>query len=534
MQSAKQLHSNAMMVDPVYWSTTNKLELQGGPFKLKGHEYQHMIFTETARRQCTKKGAQLGFSEAGVIKTLHGMIYNKYPVGVLYLFPTGNDVTDFSKGRFQPLIDDNRFIKEHVINTDAANIKRIRKAMLYLRGARASKKIQGTKKSSVKLKGIPVDRIVFDECDEMEEVMITLALQRLAHSNVGEEYYLSTPSIPNYGIDKMYDESDQRLWMIRCEHCSTETCLEMEFPKCIDREESGRWFRACKKCGKEIFPKDGRWEAQYPLRSKDLVGWWVSQLNSLYVDPGVILNEYNNPPDGDPSEVYNSRLGMAYIPSENRLTTADIFMCCGQDKMAYEHYGPCAMGVDVGKVLHVVVGCRTSTDRLKVVYITRVDKFEDLHEVAKRFNVKSAVFDILPETRKCREFQEAAPFQVSLCQYMENPTQESWTHDGLVKTYRTEICDKSHQQILLPGHLELPARNEEVNQFAREASNLVKLLDTNEETGKKTYRYKNTGADHYRHALNYFLLAATRIGIAERSIINKLKKTVVRDGFMTI
>ena len=180
--------------------------------------------------------------------------------------------------------------------------------MLYLRGARATGKIEGIKKTSSSLKGIPVDRIVFDEVDEMDPAMIDLALERLSHSKVKEEAYLSTPSIPDFGIDKLYNEADQRVWMISCEHCGAETCLELEFPSCLLELPTGQVIRACKKCQKEIFPRNGHWVAQYPQRSKDLVGWWISQLNSAYVDPGKILKAFRDPPNRNLAEVITPSL----------------------------------------------------------------------------------------------------------------------------------------------------------------------------------------------------------------------------------
>jgi hypothetical protein len=45
----------------------------------------------------------------------------------------------------------------------------------------------------------------------MESAMIDLALERMAHSTVKEEAYLSTPSIPDFGIDRLYNQSDQRI-----------------------------------------------------------------------------------------------------------------------------------------------------------------------------------------------------------------------------------------------------------------------------------------------------------------------------------
>ena len=430
-----------------------KIQLGAGPFQIEGHEYQIPMLQDEAVCQVYKKGAQMGLSEANILKSMHGLISGRYPQGVLYLFPTVNDVTDFSKGRFSPLLDDNPEISDLVKNTDSVNVKRIRKSMLYLRGARATGKIEGVKKTSSSLKGIPVDRIVFDEVDEMDSAMIDLALERLSHSKVKEEAYLSTPSIPDFGIDKLYNQSDQRIWMIRCEHCGGETCLELEFPNCLLELPTGQVIRACKKCQKEIFPQNGHWVAQYPQRSKDLVGWWISQLNSVYVNPGKILKAFRDPPNRNLAEVYNSKLGMAYISADNRLTVNDVYSCCGQDAMAMNHRGPCGMGVDVGSLLNVVVGFKPKDKVLQVCYTARVSSFNDVHDIAKRFNVKFAVIDMEPELRKAREFQAGEPYPVFLCDYVDSvKTGPVWDEDKMiVKTNRTEVCDTTHDLVTYSG-----------------------------------------------------------------------------------
>jgi hypothetical protein len=90
----------------------------------------------------------MGVTEINVLKSMYGLIHSKYPQGVLYLFPTNLDVSDFSKGRFQTLIRDNpKEVGVFVSDTDAVSIKRVQKAMLYLRGARATSKIEGSKSS---------------------------------------------------------------------------------------------------------------------------------------------------------------------------------------------------------------------------------------------------------------------------------------------------------------------------------------------------------------------------------------------------
>lgn len=504
--------------DCLLWILDNQLQVAPGPWKLKGHEYQVGWLKEMHPRQCFIKGAQIGATETLVLKTLHGHIMNRYPQGSMYLFPTTRDVSDFSKARFDPLIQMNPFIGEHVKptgekGTDAQNIKKVGRGFLYLRGAKSTRNIGGAKKSSTGLKSAPVDRVVFDELDEMEPNMIELAKHRVMHSDVKELMYLGTPTIPDYGVDRMYKNSDQRVWMLECPKCGKETCLDLEFPNSIKRRVDGTAYRACIHCSAEVHPSKGRWVAQYPDRSKDLVGWWISQLNSVYVDPAYILDIYENPPDGDLAEVMNSHLGKAYLPAENRLTQQEVFACCGSDAERLNSDNPTCMGVDVGRELHVVIAERKNRQTLEIIRMVRVGSFNDLHDLARRFNTKCAVIDLYPETRKVREFQQSEHFQVFGCQYVESKaSQWAWDEkDRVVKVNRTELCDATHHLIAESGRLILPRRSQEVEQFAFEVCNIAKILEEDTETGAKEFRYRKLDArDHYRHALNYVFLAAER------------------------
>jgi hypothetical protein len=318
----------------------------------------------------------------------------------------------------------------------------------------------------------------------------------------------------------MYQQSDQRVWMVECKACGKEASLDIEFPNSIKRRTDGTAFRCCVHCGAEVFPRHGRWEAQFPSRSKDLVGWWISQLNSVYVDPTRIIDLYEDPPYGDLSEIMNSKLGRAYIPAENRLTESDVYACCGQEPMLNNHPGPTCMGVDVGTKLHTVIAERKTRDTLKVIKVGRYDSFEELHDLARDFNVKSAVFDLFPEKRKVVEFAKNESFSVFGCNYVETSTGNTfWDEKArIVKGNRTEICDMSHELVSVQGRLELPRRNQELQQFAKEVSSMAKVLEDNPDTGQSHFRYKKLArADHYRHALNYCLLASERIGTVSDS-----------------
>jgi hypothetical protein len=110
------------------------------------------------------------------------------------------------------------------------------------------------------------------------------------------------------------------------------------------------------------------------------------------------------------------------------------------------------------------------------------------------------------------------------CEYVEHTVgQIAWDEkDLVVKVNRTEICDASHELVVTPGTLVLPRRNAEIDQFATEMCNIAKILVEDKITGLRVYRYKKLGTgkpDHYRHAMNYCVLAAERTGVLSDNLL---------------
>jgi hypothetical protein len=129
------------------------------------------------------------------------------------------------------------------------------------------------------------------------------------------------------------------------------------------------------------------------------------------------------------------------------------------------------------------------------------------------------VIDYKPEIHKVRDFQASEPYGVWACDYVEKRTgAAAWDEkDYMIKVNRTEICDATHELIISPGRIEIPHRNKEIDEFAFQMCNIAKKLE-DDPYGGKTYRYRQLGndisaPDHYRHALNYALLASERCGI---------------------
>jgi len=442
----------------------------------------------------------MGITTKALLRTLYSARYRGFK-GVLYLFPSRSDVLDFSKGRVSPLIEENQeSIGKWVKETDSVGIKQVWGCFLYLRGM----------VSRVGLKSIPVDFIIFDELDEAPQSSVGMAMERMSHSEYKETLMLSNPTLPDYGIDKAFQETDQRYWLLKCEKCGEYTCLEDTFPECLI-EINNMVIRACSKCKAELNPALGEWVAKRQSII-DKRGYHYSQLFSQFVDSAEILHQFRT--TNNLTDFYNLKIGVAYVEATNRLSVQEVLSLCGNEGIESQDSGPCSMGVDQGKDLHVVIGKREFIKAGKIIHLGIYKDWEELERLIKAFNVSRCVVDALPETRNARAFAERNKGKVFLNYYSEyQKGKYAWNERDLTVTCnRTESLDASHNEIM-KGEVILPRECEIVREFAEHLHNTAKRLEEDEETGSKRYVYVKLGPDHFRHAYNYEVMAR-QYGIA--------------------
>ena len=515
--ATKQSNLDQLMAyDPWHWAYWSGIQLQKGPFALDGFEWLPGILRTSKKNKCYKKASQMAGTEGEVISALHGCITRKFPLGVLYLFPSKDSVTDFSASRFKPLISANYdAIGKHVLDTDRANLKRIGNGFLYFRSGSLSTQIQGQHKTSKMLVGIPVDSVVYDEWDLMSPAARDLAIKRMEQSNIQSESFLSNPTLPDYGIEKVYAESDMSVWMIRCSKCGKYTCLELEYPECLHRLSNGKVIRLCMRCrDREVYPRDGRWEARHPDRK--MAGFWISHLCNYRTafrngtDPAYILDMLETPPKESHkvTHFWNMDMGMGYASVRDRLTYQQVLDLCGDEGIANKNSGPCSMGVDQGNDLHVVIGKKSPNLAGRIVHIRAYRDWNELDNLMRYFKVSRCVVDALPETRNARAFAKRFPGKVYLNYYNEHQKGSyAWNEkETIVSCNRTESLDNSHREIM-DEDLILPKQCEMTEEFARHMSNVAKRLEEDAETGSKRYVYVKLGPDHLRHAFNYETMA---------------------------
>ena len=206
---------------------------------------------------------------------------------------------------------------------------------------------------------------------------------------------------------------------------------------------------------------------------------------------------------------YNSMLGLPYLSAEERLTDTDVFACCGDDNMRDSiSIRKTAMGVDVGKAYHtVVIGEKVDALRAKIIYLCRVKGFDAVHDIARKYNVQSAVVDIRPYEESFTKFQAAESYRVFGAEYKDKQKGDVKTDEklGIYSLLRNQIFDRTHTWIK-NRQLELPRKCSEVEEFAKQMCNCAKVLEENEQ-GDRVYRYIKLGPDHYRSAVNYLYMA---------------------------
>jgi hypothetical protein len=480
-----------------------RIRLEGRPFRFEGHEYLRAIYNDTSPHVVLSKAAQIGGTTWAILRSIHACLTG---LNTIYFFPTRSDVLEFSKSRVTPLLGDNPFLGRLMTDTDTAGLKRIGEAHLYLRGMQ----------STVGMKSVPADMIVFDELDETSPAAKAMARERLGHSDYKRVIELSNPSLPDYGIDEQYQKSDQRHWTLKCPGCGRWTALDREFPtklggevKIIRPRADGSFYRACPHCGTELDLAAGEWVADFPDRV--IHGYRISQLFSPKVDPGEILTEYRT--TRFPDRFYNLKIGIPWADLERRLDIMAVLSLCGDAPIVESSsHGNCTMGVDTGRNLHVVIlrddGLR-EPEKKHLIYLAVCHEFSELDGLLERFQVDRCVIDGLPETHATREFAMRHRGLVYMNFFVEQQRgAANWNRPAMtIQINRTDALDASRAAVR-EKKVVLPRRVPLVEVFARHMACDAKVLEEDEETGIKRYKYVRTaGENHFSLAFTYAWIA---------------------------
>jgi hypothetical protein len=530
--------SGASAVSPVHWVEDMQIVLANGDiYSFDERPYLIDPLTSRARLKCIRKGRGLGFSETFILKSIHGLDKGVFKQGVQYVFPTETAMREFVQSRFNVVIKRNHGLKMAVHDTDTTYYKRVGEGNLYMNGGILTTAIEGQQKESMAFRGKHVDMEVIDELDvfELANNVIGLAEGNLANSKVKMMVAIANPTVSNYGIDRLFQKSNQMFWYRECKSCGELTCPDKEFPKLIDKDGCH-----CFECG-GLLGWRGKWipdrperDDLYGVRSKDWEGYHISALHNPNSDPYSIAEAFKDKSESNQEKLHKFQLGLPYDAKSNSLTLTEMYDCCSTNREEYENSTlPTFMGMDVGPSSghHVVIGIKTAKDRYRIYHVNKLQSFEDAIVLGTRFNVKTCVCDMDPESTSARRFQKKAGFRVWLNRYnWSNPLEEvAWNEDDrTIKTYRNYIFDESHR-VIAESRVELPMRSRKIEEFAKQYIQPFKTKKEGKQGISYIYRSRSQ-TDHYRNAMNYFLTASYKSRITRPEGYKNAKPKYVKNS----
>ena len=517
-----------------------------GPYGFKHHPWCREIHNSKAAFTVAMKAAQLGITEAGINRAFFTL--DQLKRDVLYVLPTTLNASDFSKARFATALKLSPYLKSLFVDTNTVGLKSTGTNVLYIRGSRGDSN----------LKSIPVSELVLDELDEMDTHAIWLALERLSGQIEKHVLAISTPTVPKYGIHKLYLTSTQEHFTFKCPHCGRWT--ELVWPDCVEiigetvsDPRCNESFIKCKDCGHKLehkakpeFLAGGIWQpTDLQANPEESRGFYCNQLYSSTISPSelVIAHFRGLGDEAANTEFHNSKLGLPFIGEGAQVS--DEMLDAAVRKHTINDRRPevggmrcITMGVDQGKTGYIsVVEWSFDGDRRIDINLAAVGRLlwygkfreEDwnyLGQLMREWQVLACVVDADPNINDARRFARKFYGYVHLCRYRRGITAKEIaitdedTGAAMATVDRTNWLSctlgrfkMNPPRLLLPADISL--------EFREHVKNLVRTYEKDEH-GNPEAAYVSTGPDHYAHSLVYAEIALTFVPSAGGTNIGKV------------
>ncbi len=244
----------------------------------------------TYQKVVSKKGAQLGFTEAG--NNWIGYIIDAAPGPTLMVQPTDDMVKRNSKMRIDTMIEATPRLRQKIAparnrdSNNTINSKGFPGGILVMAGAN----------SAAGLRSMPARNLFLDEVDSYPQDLdgegspIDLAIARTRTYGRKKIYIVSTPTVQGHSvIDAEFESTDQRHFFVPCPHCGCYQTLKFERLR-WQKGKPETVAYSCEHCEEAIPHRykakmlaNGRWIATKPENANpDTVGFFISSLYSPF------------------------------------------------------------------------------------------------------------------------------------------------------------------------------------------------------------------------------------------------------------
>lgn len=488
------------------------------------------IYEDQSKEICVKKSAQSGISTWAILRGLHQGRYQG--INQIHTLPTVGDANTFVQSKVNQIIKHNACLSAKMSKEDSDSVgqKQMGKGFLFYKGTIG------------KTSGIMItsDSNVYDEFDFSNHDNLGNYESRLEGADsLKMQAWISTPTLPMFGIDAKFEESDQKFMRFNCPHCGLRQHMdwdqsvdhEGERYRCwecdgtIDNKMFPLWFALSDK-GEEFEKIDMRWEARFP--DEEISGYWINQMMVPWKSAKQLIKEYRElEAEGEMDYFYNFKLGLPYMDTDKKVTGGLFYKNLSTREVPENHS---IMGIDVqGSELYVIIGneegaiyaitkCVDEVDSLGNITKTKWDRAGELMEA---YDVRICVIDATFKPNDVLDFAKKYPGKVFMNWYQPSAKggkifrfgddikftdKKKPTFDEQIKvlTDRERAIDK------LIAHLdkgayefiytkEDPAFKEMIKHSETMFARVIENKD-----GTVRREWANTGKNDYFHALVYF------------------------------
>lgn len=258
------------------------------------------------------------------------------PYTVLLVTPSQDQTRKFSHDRLGPTIETSPAVRAR-ISTNLDNV--------YEKEFNDGSKIylSYVKDNPDRVRGITADDLKMDEAQDMILGLVEPVLKESMFTSPHQRIWWSgTPKSMSNGLEqRVWRQSDQREWMVRCHHHGP-----LPWHQKLTRENVGKTGVVCKKCGRPISTLDGQWvrtSTRTPQgREPEIHGYHLSQIMFPTREQGGFLNwaeflsDIENP-ENDEATILNEKFGESADSEERPIREEELRALCTTQPMAREY-----------------------------------------------------------------------------------------------------------------------------------------------------------------------------------------------------
>lgn len=391
----------------------SKTFINGENYSFVDHEYQLEVLSDDSREIVIRKCSQVGLSETSARMALALCAVTR-GYTVAYTLPTAGFASTFMKTRVDPVIQGSPYLKDMIQDElDNTEVKKIGDSFLYLRGAQSSNAPIS----------VPCDHLIHDEVDFSSPEVLSQYQSRLTHSKYKRKTKLSTPTLPDRGIDYEFQRSRRKFNFVKCNHCNhyflPDYFKHVRVPEFAGdlrditkaNLHSYRYTEAfveCPHCG-------GKPSLQVEHRE-----WVCENPGDNFVASGIQVSPFDAPNIITPAylieastqykryvDFINFGLGLPTLDQDATLTADELSGCINSD--LDEFSGSIVMGVDMGLTCHVTIGRVRSDSTIRIVHIEQVhaSKIRERYKELRRiWNPRITIMDSQPYTETVMALQQ--------------------------------------------------------------------------------------------------------------------------------